>query len=157
MANKHGVQKPSEYLYPPAAKKPTKKPRKKPAKTSAEEGTAGMRSMPLDGSCAYHLAAMASYGTLHLEVPDIDDWPSEAAVARATVLKKYLNMRDLFVEYLDRIPLRDRSDQLSHWESLISEEGDAEKFVANAVDLKKWGGSVAVSYTHLTLPTICSV
>ena len=86
MADKHGVQKPSQFLYPPAAKKPTKKPKKKPAKTSAEEGTAGMRSMPADGSCAYHLAAMAIYGTSHLDVPDIDDWPSEAAVARTTVL-----------------------------------------------------------------------
>jgi hypothetical protein len=112
MADKHGVQKPSPSLYPPAAKKP----KKKPGKTSAEEGTAGMKSMPGDGSCAYHLAAMAIYGTSHLDELDIDDWPAEVEVGRATVIGNFYEMRDRFVEYLDRIPLGDRSDQLSHWD-----------------------------------------
>ena len=137
MAAEHDIKKPHDYLYPPAAKKPKK--------TSAEEGTAGMKSMPGDGSCAYHLASMAIYGTSHLDALDIDDWPAEVELGRTTVIDNFYQMRNLFVEYLDTIPLGDRSDQLSHWESLINEEGDAESFVANAVDLTKWGGSVELA------------
>jgi hypothetical protein len=116
MVDEHGVQKSSQSLYPPPApaKKPKKKPKKKPAKTSAEEGTAGMRSMPADGSCAYHLASMAIYGTSHLDELDIDDWPAEVELGRTTVIEKFYQMRDLFVQYLDTIPLGDRSDQLRH-------------------------------------------
>jgi hypothetical protein len=145
MADEHGVQKPSQSLYPPAAKKPKNKPKKKPGKTSAEEGTAGMKSMPGDGSCAYHLASMAIYGTSNLDVQDIDDWPAEVELGRTTVIENFYEMKGLFVEYLDTIPFGNRSDQLSHWESLISEEGDGESFVEHALDLTKWGGSVELA------------
>ena len=85
MAAEHDIKKPHDYLYPTAAKKP----KKKPAKTSAEEGTAGMKSMPLDGSCAYHLASMAIYGTSHLDVLDIDNWPAEVELGRTTVIENF--------------------------------------------------------------------
>ncbi len=56
----HGIKSPSSYLYLPVAKKPNNKR----VKRSSEEGAAGMRRMPADNSCAYHLTSMAIYATL---------------------------------------------------------------------------------------------
>jgi hypothetical protein len=78
MVSKHGITPPNAYLYLPAAKMPTKKR----AKRSTEDGAAGMRSMPVDGSCAYHLASIAIYATSHPEKTDLDRWHSDADSAR---------------------------------------------------------------------------
>ena len=115
-----------------------------------------MKSMPLDGSCAYHLASMAIYGTTHPDVPDIDAWPSDLAGARTAVVDNYLDMKEQVVKYLDEVPLALRSDQLSYWETMMSEDGSADSFLAAAVDLTKWGGTVelAVAMANTTTGVI---
>ena len=95
MAVEHGIKPPSAYLYPP---KP-KKPKNKRVKRSTEEGAAGMRSMPTDNSCAYHLAGMALYASRHLDHPDIDQWTSQVAgTVRSIVIDNFLNIRDRVVK-----------------------------------------------------------
>ena len=116
MMVEHGIKPPSSYLYLPMAKKP----KKKRVKRSSEEGAAGMRSMPADNSCAYHLASMAIYATLHPDVTDLDQWPSDVASARTIVVNKYFDMKERFLAFLDDASLSDRSDQLKHWESMMS-------------------------------------
>ena len=140
MVSKHGITPPNAYLYLPAAKMPTKKR----AKRSTEDGAGGMRSMPVDGSCAYHLASIAIYATSHPEKTDLDRWHSDADSARATVLTKYLGMRDRVQDLLDEASLVDKSDQLAHWESMMG-EGSAEDFVDAVVGTTKWGGSVEMA------------
>ena len=140
MVSKHGITPPNAYLYLPAAKMPTKKR----AKRSTEDGAGGMRSMPVDGSCAYHLASIAIYATSHPEKTDLDRWHSDADSARATVLTKYLGMRDRVQDLLDEASLVDKSEQLAHWESMMG-EGTAQDFVDAAVDTTKWGGSVEMA------------
>jgi hypothetical protein len=140
MAVEHGIKPPSAYLYPP---KP-KKPKNKRVKRSTEEGAAGMRSMPADNSCAYHLASMAIYATLHPHETDLDQWPSDAASARTIVVNKYFDMHERFEAFLDDAPVSDRSDQLMHWESMMS-EGSAEALVDAAVDTTQWAGTVELA------------
>ena len=145
MVSKHGITAPSSYLYVPAPKKP----KKKRAKRSTEDGAAGMRSMPLDDSCAYHLASIAIYATSHPDQTDLYLWPSDADSARATVIAKYFDMRGRVQAFLDDASLSDQSEQLAHWESMMG-EGSAEEFVEAAVDTTKWGGSVemAIAMDH---------
>ena len=140
MVSKHGVTVPSSLLYPPAPKKS----KKKPSKGSPKEGAASMRSMPSDGSCAYHLASMAMYATAHLDEPDIDHWPTDGESARSAVVANYLGMRDQLLGYLAKIPADERSSQLSQWESLVSEDS-AESFIETAIDQKEWGGAIELA------------
>ena len=140
MAVEHGVTAPSPLLYPPAPKKP----KKKPSKGSPKEGAAGMRSMPSDGSCAYHLASMAMYATAHLDKPDIDHWPADGESARSAVVANYLGMRDQLLGYLAKIPAEERSSQRSQWESLVSGDS-AESFIDAAMDQKEWGGAIELA------------
>ena len=140
MASEHGVTAPNPLLYPPAPKKP----KKKRSKGSPKEGAAGMKSMPSDGSCAYHLASMAMYATAHPDKPDIEHWPTEAGSARSAVVDNYLGMRDQLLEYLKKIPEEHRSSQLSQWENLVSEHS-AESFIEAAIDEKEWGGAIELA------------
>ena len=141
MVSKHGITPPNSYLYLPAAKMP----KQKRAKRSTEEGAAGMISMPMDDSCAYHLASMAIYATSNPNKVDVDLWPSDADGARDRVIDKYLGMREKVQKYVDELPLGYGSDQLAHWENMMNEYGSAEDFVDAAADKTKWGGSVELA------------
>jgi hypothetical protein len=153
MMKEHGVDPLSPDLYPPAAKKPKKKrpmtedgaAKSKQKRPMTEEGAAGMRSMPMDGKCAYHLASKAIFAASHHNVLDIDQWPTQADLAIATVLKNYLDMRGKVEDFFDEIPVIDRSDQLIHWENMMGEGSTAESFVADVADGTKWGGSVELA------------
>ena len=70
----------------------------------------------------------------------------------------YDNFKDLLIKAYDQIKIGDPLDENNHMGPLI--DTDAVRMYENAIEnIKNEGGKtlIAVSYTHLTLPTICSV
>ena len=82
----------------------------------------------------------------NLEMIGVDNYDAEKAAAEGYAMAKWL--RDYFANKEEKFQLYD----LRHYWGIKSTKSDLS--TANAAESM---GHSAVSYTHLTLPTICSV